>query len=62
MEDFKREMATIEKQIAAKNQELRVMKQYKRSIENALRIKQKVDGRHKPIPEAPEKIGAEPGC
>ena len=45
VEEFKQELGNIEKQIMAKNQELKVLKQYKKSIENAARLKQKVEGK-----------------
>ena len=45
MKDFKKELVAAEKQIAAKHQELKVLKQYKKSIENAMRLKQKVEGK-----------------
>jgi len=61
MEDFKQEIAAVEKQIATKYQELKLLKQYKKSIENAMRLKQKVEGKQKPAPYAPEKNEAEPG-
>jgi len=45
MKDFKQEIAAIEKQIAEKFAEIKVLKQYKKSIENAMRLKQKVEGK-----------------
>jgi len=52
-------LTTVEKQIAEKFAEIRVLKQYRKSMEIAMRLKQKVEGKPKPERAAPEK--SEPG-
>ena len=55
MGNFKQELATIETQIVEKIEEVGVLKQYKKSTENAMRIKQKVVGKKQALPALPEK-------
>ena len=59
MKDFKQKLVAAEKQIAAKRQELKILKQYKKSIENAIRLKQKVEGNQKAASAKPAE--PEPG-
>ena len=47
MEDFKQELTTVERQIAAKFEEIKVLKQYRKSIEIAIHLKQKVESKQK---------------
>jgi ribosomal protein L1 len=57
--DFKQKLAAVEKQIAVKFEEVRGLKQYRKSIEIAMRLKQKVDGKQKAAPVNP--ANPEPG-
>ena len=47
MEEFKQELTAVEKQLAAKFEEVKVLKQYRKSIENAIHLKQKVESKQK---------------
>ncbi len=62
VEDLKQELVETEKQITAKNQEIKVLKQYKKSIENSMRLKQKVEGKPKPVAAKAETPAKETGA
>jgi len=47
VEEFKQELDNIEKQITAKLEEIKALKQYRKSIELAMRLKQKVEDKQK---------------
>lgn len=53
IEDFKRELASVEKQIVVKFEEIRALKQYRKIIESAMHLKLKLEGKQKAAPAKP---------
>jgi len=60
-EDFKQELPTVEKQIAEKLAEIRVFKQYSKSMEIAMRLKQKLEDNQQAHQHWQERKSRNPG-